>query len=152
VSIPSGGLLVEMLFSQIVCGPGPREFRNGSTPLIFRMQADFTGLITEQTAAPVGGRASTLTCDQGSAEPRRSADTEGVARAEAVGDPTDDRSANRGVPPQGHASPQGHNRAPHRWICRELHDVFVPLVNVRAATVLPSGPCSALPLGAVLPQ
>jgi len=57
----------------------------------------------------------------GGGESRPSANAERPARAEMVGNPTDDRGANR-CSPQCNANPQGHNPAPHRSICRELHD------------------------------
>lgn len=69
----------------------------------------------------IGAADQRIDCDQGRREAGDGTDTECPARAEVVGNPTDDRSADRGSP-ECNANPQRHDSAPHRWLCRELHE------------------------------
>jgi len=62
-------------------------------------------------------------CDQGCREASNSAYTQRPARAEVVCYPTHDWSPDRRSP-ECNANPEGHNPAPHRRFCRELHEAI----------------------------
>jgi hypothetical protein len=65
--------------------------------------------------------AQNASCDEGGSEGRPGADTQRPPWTEVVGHSSGDRRAYR-CSSQRNGYTQGHNPAPHRWLCRKLHD------------------------------
>ena len=99
-------------------------------------------LLSEQRLLWAG---ENVDCDQGSGEARPGADTERPARAEVVGNPTNDRCADWRSP-KCNANPQGHHSAPHRWFGRELHDAVGAVGEGQASRADDRESCSKSPV------